>query len=140
MRNVKAARNPFESLQRGEIFARACLDFSKVRKICRPRVCASQLSPTWKREEKKFFFPRFNSRVKKKCDRREQRCSGCVTHTGSKIPSALPPQPLILSDGNQATDSDVIIIHVVNHLLLWEKKKQTLSSSLPHPTPLHFQI
>lgn len=68
-------------------------------------------------------------------DRREQRCSGCVTHTGSKIPSALPPQPLILSDGNQATDSDVIIIHVVNHLLLWEKKTPLFLTAPPHPTP-----
>lgn len=35
-----------------------------------------------------------------------------------KNPSSVPPWPLISSDSNQATDSSVIIIHVVNHLLL----------------------
>lgn len=35
-----------------------------------------------------------------------------------KNPSSVPPWPLISSDSNQATDSSMIIIHVVNHLLL----------------------
>lgn len=47
--------------------------------------------------------------------------------------SPVPPQALISSDGNQATNSNVIIIHVVNHLLLQK-------NSFPHcPTLLLLQ-
>lgn len=40
------------------------------------------------------------------------------THKRIKKPFPVPRQPLISSDGNQATNSTVIIIHVVNHLFL----------------------
>lgn len=46
------------------------------------------------------------------------------TPTGSNnpLPLPLPPQPLISSDSNQATNSNTIVIHVVNYFVLQKKK------------------
>lgn len=50
-----------------------------------------------------------------------------------KEPFPVPRQPLISRDGNQATNSTMIIIHVVNHLFFTEKLFSLLSRPAQFP-------
>lgn len=142
--------NPFEPLQVQTVWQNLCLgvfDFSEERKIYHRRACFSQLflpvlllhtniskCPAGGGSNLLWMLKNWfkHGCYSKHWTRHWNRWTPPLPWKIKNVP--VPPQALISSDGNQATNSNVIIIHVVNHLLLQKNYFPHCPTLLPHQT------